>query len=280
VPKLRSRRGLRFDLALAALTLGLAGLPAAPARAWSPAVHQRMAEEAIDTLPKGLKPFYKNHRLEMPSLALDQPPPADDPPERRFIVDRLKPFPFLDLPQTEADLKKTFGDQAATVGRLPWLIRETYARLVEAFKAGDKVRILTESDALAGLVADVHNPLALSDNFDGQKTEQHGFWVRFTVRFPEVMGKNLKLSPEAARLLDDPGAHVFAMIKGSYVWLDNLLYQEEIAKRGQSGYSGRYYQALEARAAPLLKNRLEDAATDIGSYWYSAWTAAGRPELK
>jgi hypothetical protein len=29
-----------------------------------------------------------------------------------------------------------------------------------------------------------------------------------------------------------------------------------------------------------MKGRLEEATTDAGSYWYTAWTAAGRPELK
>jgi len=33
-------------------------------------------------------------------------------------------------------------------------------------------------------------------------------------------------------------------------------------------------------AGPLMKDRLEEATTDVGSYWYTAWTTAGRPELK
>ena len=64
---------------------------------------------------------------------------------------------------------------------------------MEAFKSGDKVRILAESDTLAGLVADLHNPLALTENADGQKTDQHGLWVRFSARLPEAMEKRSKL---------------------------------------------------------------------------------------
>jgi hypothetical protein len=40
---------------------------------------------------------------------------------------------------------------------------------VEAFRAKDKARILAESDTLATLVTDLHNPLALTDNTDGQE---------------------------------------------------------------------------------------------------------------
>ena len=52
------------------MAVALVLLAAAPARAWGPLIHQRVTSEAIETLPKGLKPFYKAHRLELPSLAL------------------------------------------------------------------------------------------------------------------------------------------------------------------------------------------------------------------
>ena len=48
-----------------------------------------------------------------------------------------------DLPRTEAALKEKLRRRRRDrSGRLPWLIQESYARLVEAFKAGDKARIL------------------------------------------------------------------------------------------------------------------------------------------
>jgi hypothetical protein len=262
------------------LALALVALGASPARAWGPLIHQRVTSEAIDTLPKGLKPFYKAHRLEMPSLAVDTPPPEDESTERRFTLDRFLPFPFADIARTEAALKAKYADDAVKAGRLPWLIQESYARLVEAYRSGDKGKILTESDTLAGYVADLHNPLALTENFDGQKTGQHGLWVRFSTKLPEAMDKKLNFGGAPARLIDDPKGYVFSMITQTYIWLDNLLYLEELGKRGQSGYTEIYYEALAEKAGPLLKDRLEEATTDAGSYWYTAWTAAGRPELK
>src|SRR4029079_11584921 len=123
---------------------------------------------------------YKAHRLEMPSLALDageeETAPSEEGPERRFTADALLAFPFADLPRSEAELKARFTDKADKVGRLPWLIQDSYARLVEAFKAKDKAKILAESDVLAALVAYLDNPLAVTENFDGQKTGQHGLW--------------------------------------------------------------------------------------------------------
>lgn len=265
---------------LQAALIAASVLASAPwAQAWGRAAHEAVTTRAIDTLPKPLKAYYKSHRLEIPSLSLE-PTVPEEGLERRFAADRLLPFPFSELPRTEAGLKARFGEETTKAGRLPWLVQESYARLVEAFRSGDKERILGESDILAGLVADIHNPLALTDNADGQKTGQHGLWVRFSTRFPEVLERRLKLDPDAAHFLDDPKEFVFSMINGTYVWLDNLLYEEELARRGKSGYTEIYYEALEARAGGLLRDRLSRAAGDAGSYWYTAWTAAGRLELK
>jgi hypothetical protein len=188
-----------------AALLGLGLLSALPrqAAAWGPVASQVVVSRAIETLPKGLKPFYKQHRFEIPSLALE-PTFPEDSPERRFAIDRLLSWPFADVPRSEKEMKQRYPAEAATVGRLPWLIEESHARLVEAFKSGDKVKILNESDTLALLVAEVHNPLALTENADGQKTGQHGLWLRFSVKFPEAVKDRLKVDPDAARYLDDP----------------------------------------------------------------------------
>jgi hypothetical protein len=241
--------------------------------------HQVTVSAAIDTLPKQLKGFYKAHRMEMPSLALEPEFPPRGP-ERRFLVDRLLPFPFRELPRTESGIKLKYGDKAEGIGRLPWLIQESYERLVEDVRAGDKEKILAESDVLGGLVVDMHSVLNLTENYDGQQTGQHGLWVRLVEKLPQAMGKDLKISPDAANYLDDPKEYVFSMMLGTYVWLDNTLYLEELARRGKSGYGDPYFEDLARRVGPILRQRLARAAEDAGSYWYTAWTVAGRPALK
>jgi hypothetical protein len=240
--------------------------------------HQVVAAAAIDTLPKQLKAFYKAHRQEMPSLALEPEFPLRGP-DRRFMVDRLLPFPFTELPRSEAELKAKYGERAEGIGRLPWLVQESYARLVEAMKASDKDKILAESDVITGLVVDLNSPLNLTENYDGQKTGQHGMWVRLVEKLPQAMGKELKVSPDAARYLDNPKEYVFSIMLGTYVWLDNVLYLEELARRGKAGYGDPYFEDLASRVGPILRVRLSRAAEDAGSFWYTAWTVAGRPVL-
>jgi len=241
--------------------------------------HQVTAAAAIETLPKQLKNFYKDHRAEMPSLALEPEFPVRGP-ERRFLVDKLLPFPFTELAHTEASLKTQYGDAANGVGRLPWMIQESYARLLDAMKGPDKEKILAESDVLAGLIVDMRSPLNLTENYDGQKTGQHGLWVRIVEKLPQALGNDLKLRPDAANYLDQPNEYVFSIMLGSYVWLDNILYHEELARRGKAGYGDPYFEDLARRIGPIVRDQLSRAAEDAGSYWYTAWTVAGRPELK
>jgi hypothetical protein len=269
------RHGQRFALGLMLVAM----LATAPAEAWGPVAHQFVTAKAIDTLPKELKKFYKEHRYELPSLSVEASFPEEGI-ERRFAVDHLFPFPFDDLPRSETALASQLGEEATDVGRLPWLIHESYFRLVEAFSSGDKARILAESDTLAGLVTDLHNPLALSDNADGQKTGQHGLWVRFSVRLPEAMEGDLDLDPDVGHYLDEPKEHVFSLINATYIWLDNLLYNEELARRGKGGYTEIYYADFARRVRPIVNLLLSEAAGESGSFWYTAWTQAGRPKLE
>jgi len=268
----------RWAAVSAFLAVAVASCPGA-AWAWGPEVHRLVTSAAVDTLPKEIKKFYHDHRDELPSLAPDAEVPEEGP-DRRFAADLVAPFPFRDLPRSEKELKARFGATADRMGRLPWLIDDAYARLVEAFRAGDKERILAESDALASLVTDLHNPLALTENFDGQMTEQHGLWVRLSQKLPQAAEKTLKVKPDDAHFLDDPYEHVFGLILASYIWVDNLLYEEDLAHRGRGGYTELYYEALAKRVGDIINGRLSQAAGECGSFWFTAWSQAGRPVLR
>ncbi len=232
----------------------------------------------MDTLPKPLQKFFRDHRLEMPSLAPDgeiEAPTAD----QRFAIDTVSTYPFIDVPHVEKEFQAQFAERAMAVGRLPWLVDESYRRLVEAFRSGDKSRILTEADLLARLVARLHNPLLLTGNGDGQKSEQHGLSARFSEKGLEASQDRLKFETDAAVFLDDPKEFAFSTVNATYIWLDNILYLEELAKRGKLGYDTAYYAEFQRRLAPLLSERLSRAAEAVGSFWYTAWAAAGRPPL-
>ena len=128
----RRRVAARVRVLGVVFVLGLFGTGPRGAWAWGPAAQQAVVARAIETLPKGLKPFYKNHKLEMPSLALE-PSFPEDSPERHFAIDRLMPWPFADVPRTEKEMKARYGEPGTAIGRLRCLVQDSYAQLVAAF---------------------------------------------------------------------------------------------------------------------------------------------------
>src|SRR5262249_36732384 len=128
----RFHRGLAMAGEVLAIAGGLLVWVPGQCQGAGPVGTQIVVSHRVEWLPKPLLKWYKDHRLEMPSLALE-PTFPEPSPERRFAVDKLAPFPFNDVPHNEASIKSKYGDAASAVGRLPWLIQESYARLVEAF---------------------------------------------------------------------------------------------------------------------------------------------------
>jgi hypothetical protein len=248
------------------------------AEAWGIGAHRVVHARAIRTLPKDMRRFFERHQLEMPTYSPDGKV-AEEGAERRFAIDRYARFPFVDFPVDQSAFGERFAVKDDTVERLPWLVQESFARLVAAYRTRDKDVILEEADTLASLVTDLHNPLALTENHDGQLTRQDGLWVRFAVRLPEALANDLDLKADVAHLIDDPDKYVITMMRATYIWLDNLIYEEEIAARNRAGYTSLYFEDLERRVKDLLELQLTAAARHVGSYWYTAWIRAERPNL-
>ena len=71
------------------------------------------------------------------------------------------------------------------------------------------------------------------------------------------------------------------MMNQVYVWLDNLLYLEELAQRGQGGYTELYYEMLRRRRrARSCKARLRRCDRRRGQLLVHGLDGGGTPELK
>ena len=48
---------------------------------------------------------------------------------------------------------------------------------------------------------------------------------------------------------------------------------------GLPDYTDEYYDRFYNRVGPTVVHEINDAAHDVGSYWYTAWLNAGHPQL-
>jgi hypothetical protein len=87
------------------------------------------------------------------------------------------------------------------------------------------------------------------------------------------------MRPNDAAFISDPTDHAFEACLSSHSWLETILLADRNSKRGQNSYNDEYFDHFYNAAAVTLIRQLSDAATDVGSYWLTAWVNAGRPQL-
>ncbi|MGH9460655.1 MAG: hypothetical protein ACRD1X_05530 [Vicinamibacteria bacterium] len=247
------------------------------ALAWGDVAHRLAAEEAIEALPGPLKGFYEKREAQLMQQLEDLSIGA---PRWIFEVDSLEAFPFDDLPVSrDSAIEKYGAEKVEEVGDLPWRLIETYQKLEQAFQKVELEAIDLHSAEIVLYLNDLHQPLNLSKYGDGALTGQDGFRSRLDSRLIEIYGNDLRVKAPAAIYLDNPDRYLISILVRSFVWMDNLLLIDYFSNQGTSSYDRFYYEGLWLRAEGIVNERLSDSSKDIASYWYTAWTKAGKPKL-
>ena len=245
--------------------------------AWDDSAGRLVLEKAIEGLPKQIRKFYEQREVVLFDLITD---PIRMGQRLTFEIDRLDEFPFDDIPEDWELALRRFGEETIQeAGDLPWRLIETHEKLVEAFKQVDVESIEKLSAEIAYMVGELHNPVNVSKYGDGEPIDQAGMRERFDERLLEVYGEKLKFDTPAAVFLDRPSEYVFNIPRRAYIWVDNILLHDYIARMGVQSYDRFYYESLWLRANVILSQLLQSVSRDISSYWYTAWVKAGKPEL-
>lgn len=252
--------------------------------AWGPAAHTIVDTWAIQTLPPEIRSFFENNR----QFLIDH---ANDPDElmkkdryermRHYIyLDKYGVFPYRDLPHDYAHAKEKFGSMRINRdGALPWQIGEFSLRLTKAMKAGNWEEAKLDAAALAHYLADAHDPLHTTQNFDGQMTLQTGLSARFDIHLIDRYSKLFIMHPENAVKIDDPTEYAFQTCLATNVWVNLIIWSDLSARDGLTDYNDEYYDRFYDQLGPTVVHEINMAAHDVGSYWYTSWLNAGRPQL-
>jgi hypothetical protein len=267
---------------------------------WGYFAHYKINRLAVFTLPKSMAGFYKANIefITEHAVSADKKRYVDttEAPRHYLNADHYGKKPFSKIPQRWADaVVKYSEDSLNKQGTVPWTIQRTYYRLVNAFKAHDTLAILTASANLGHYIADAHVPLHLTQNYNGQLTNQTGIHALFETRIPELFGSSYSYYLGRARYIENPLAEAFKICRTSYSEVDSVLRMERLLsktfpankkmvriKRGNrwvTDYSVEYSRAYQKLLKGMVQRRMRSAILEIGSYWYSAWVDAGQPDL-
>jgi hypothetical protein len=277
----RYRRTWRLAL-VAAATFALAS----PQRAWAWGRNgnKLVVNKAIDTLPAEIREFFESNRALLSQHVTD---PLDSiarvASERHnhfLYLDKYGRFPYDGLPRNYKSAVTKFGKTKLQAnGLLPWQIGVYSQKLTEAIKAGHWDEAKLDAAILANYVAEAHDPFNTTEDFDGRLTGQTGINDRFGTTLIDRYSSFFPMRPNDAAYINDPTDHAFEACLSSHSWLETILLADRNSRRSQNTYNDEYYDHFYNAAAVILIRQLSDAATDVGSYWLTAWINAGRPQL-
>lgn len=277
----RYRRTWRLALVLSA-TFAMASPQGA--WAWGRNGNKLVVNKAIDTLPADIREFFESNRALLSQHVTD---PLDSiakvASERHnhfLYLDKYGRFPYDGLPRSYKAAVAKFGKTKLQAnGLLPWQIGVYSQKLTEAIKAGHWDEAKLDAAILANYVAEAHDPFNTTEDFDGRLTGQTGINDRFGTTLIDRYSSFFPMRPNDAVYIADPTDHAFEACLSSHSWLETILLADRNSRRSQNTYNDEYYDHFYNAAAVILIRQLSDAATDVGSYWLTAWMNAGRPQL-
>jgi len=274
-------RSLRAAPALLAAILFLA-LPSS--FGWGDNAERMIVDKAVDTLPDEMLPFFQANRAYLEQhvtdpLDAEARTPAEQP--KAFIeLDHYGAYPFASLPRSYNAAVAKFGrHQLDARGLLPWQVGLYSKRMTDSLRAHSWDDAKLSAAILAHYVAASHDPFKTTVNTDGALSNQPGINGRFGVGLVDRYQRFFFLKPNEAAFIRDPTDHAFEMTLDAHSWLENILIADHRAHEGITGYTSEYYDRFYAQVGAVLIRQLSDAATDVGSYWMTAWINAGRPQL-
>jgi hypothetical protein len=276
------REASALQIFLAAMFL--CGMLPNSAQAWGVNANKLILNRAIETLPADLRPFFDANRAYLLQHVND---PLDaarkNPAEHRngyLYLDKYGHFPFDSLPRDyKAALRKFGRVRLEANGLLPWQIGVYSEKLTDAMRNGHWDDAKLFAAILANYVAAAHDPFNTTDNDDGRLSGQPGVNERFGTSLVDRYSSFFPMRPNDALFISDPTDHAFEACLSSHSWLETILLADRDARRGLASYTDDYYDRFYNQAGAILIRQLSDAATDVGSFWYTAWKNAGEPQL-
>ncbi len=267
---------------------------------WGFFAHKRINRGAVFTLPKDMAGFYKYNINYITEHAIDPDKrryvDSLEAPKHFFDADHYGKKPFEIMPQRWKEAERQYSaDSLNKYGTLPWAIQHYYYKLVQAFKDRDTIAILKTSANLGHYIADAHVPLHMTENHNGQLTNQIGIHALWETRIPELFSAKYHYNKSKAHYIKDPLKEAWKICSKTFRCVDSVLVFERrltkkitpdkkyalVKRNGRSlkDYSVEYAASYQRSLHGMIERQMRASIAETGSFWFSAWVDAGQPDL-
>ena len=275
-------RSVTFALGL----LSLALLAVAVAYAWGWTGHRFINLKAVIHLPgtmssfKADSVFYQSHSVDA-DIRRDYSDTSFYAEWPRHYID-IDAYPnFHNLTHNLDSLIMLYGwERVKQDGTNPWATKWVLDSLTVQLARGDAIKAKYAASDLGHYVADAHQPLHCTANYNGQFTNNYGIHSRYETTMINTYQSSLTIHPDSIHYVSSPIDFAFEYIYHSNSFVDSVLAADSYAK-STSGWSGSgtapstYYDALWQKCRNFTDDQFQRATVDLASLWYTAWVNAG-----
>jgi hypothetical protein len=161
-------------------------------------------------------------------------------------------------------------------GILPWAIINTADSLEAAFEIEDMHKAMLKAADLGHYIADSHQPLHITRNYDGQYTGQDGVHSRYETHLIQDFQDEIIYNGDSLQYIDNIPDFVFNMIYDNYQYVDSVLYADSVAQAFAGNHnSTEYYNKFWELAKNFTIGLFQKASYRIACVIYTEWINAG-----
>ncbi len=244
---------------------------------WGWDAHRYINEHAVDYLPAEMS-FFQENRSYIREHAVD----SDTDPLPGFYhyidIDYYPEFFDGTLPHNKDSLIALYDfDTVESYGTAPWIIEKWTDSLTTLMTANQWDDVWQIAAELGHYVADTHQPLHLTLNYNGQLTGNNGIHSRYETSMINSHLSELPLPTKSSVYWPNVIDSVFLYIDEIYPSVDSINVADDLASAQDPNHGSTYYNILWQELEPLTTTSIHEAIIDLASLWRTAWENAGSP---
>lgn len=163
-------------------------------------------------------------------------------------------------------------------GTLPWSTVIAFDTLKRCFQRRDFTKASLVAADLGHYVADGHQPMHITRNYDGQTTGNDGIHSRYETSMINRYDDQISFTEDSAFLIPDVASYVFTYIYENHRYVDSVLIADDHATQVAGSTSGTtYYNDLWDQTSTFTVGLFNRASYALSSLIYTAWVNAGSP---
>jgi len=244
---------------------------------WGWGTHNYINEHAVGYLPTEMS-FFQDHRDFLQQHSVD--PDRDNQPGYYHYID-IDYYPeFFNgtLPHNMDSLIKLYDlSIVENNGIVPWIIEKWTDSLSTLMATGQWNNAWQIAAELGHYVADSHQPLHLTVNYNGQYTGNDGIHSRYETQMIYPHLSQLPLSQDRGIYWPSIIDSIFSYIEDIYPNVDNILIADDLASIEDPNYGTVYYDIMWQELEQITTKSIHMAIFDLASLWRTAWENAGSP---